>query len=186
MSSAGLLIRQITAHSTNYSRRVRDTTQAIVLHATDGHEGPTKAEDVAAMFSRPLPKSRSCTFVGDTDSVLQCVPPSLTAYHCGHTGNSRTEGVELCGFAKQTRAQWLDELSLPMLNRCARLVAQRCAANGIPPTFVDRVMLRSGYRGITTHLEVSHAWFESKHTDPGPHFPLAEFIEAVRLATVAL
>lgn len=157
-------------------------TQGVVLHATDGHEGPHKAEDVAAMFAGLLAKPRSCTFVADTDSVVQCVPPQLTAYHCGHTGNARFEGVELCGFAKQTRAEWLDALSLPMLNRAARLVASRCAALSIEPVFIDRAMIRAGHRGITTHAEIGYAFGESKHTDPGPHFPLRDFLDAVRAA----
>jgi hypothetical protein len=174
----------VTAHAANYKRQVRPITQAIVIHATDGHEGPRKAEDVAAMFARkPEPKrERSCTFVVDTDSIVQCVPPDLRAYHCGSTGNVRCEGVELCGFARQTREEWLDALSLPMLCLAARLVAERCRARDLPVEFVDRVGLRAGRRGITTHLEVSHAWQESRHTDPGPHFPLAEFIAAVKAA----
>lgn len=175
-----LFIKRRDAHPSNYSRqKVRTRTQAIVLHATDGHEGLSKAEDVSAMFARPLSEPRSCTFVVDTDSVVQCVPVQLVAWHCGHTGNATTEGVELCGLAKQSREDWLDELSLPMLCLAARLVAERCAMYGIPPVFVDAFGLRNRYRGITTHAEVSKAWNESNHTDPGKYFPLAEFIAAV-------
>lgn len=134
------------------------------------------------MFSKPLAKSRSCTFVVDTDSIVQCVPAHLTAYHCGHTGNMRFEGVEFCGRANQTREQWLDALSLPMLCLAARLLASRCAANSIEPVFVDRTGLRAGLRGITTHAEISYAFGESKHWDPGPAFPLREFLDAVRAA----
>lgn len=178
-----LVLRSVRAHAANYSRVIRKTTQAITLHATDGHEGPSKAEDVAAMFARvfsPPQKKRSCTFVVDTDTAVLCVPPHVTAWHCGETGNRLTEGVELCGRANQTREQWFDALSLPMLCIAARLVAQRCTVNQIEPVFVDRAGLRAGLRGITTHAEISAAWHESKHTDPGPNFPLREFVAAVR------
>jgi N-acetylmuramoyl-L-alanine amidase len=174
--------RRIDAHPTNYRKRTRELTQAIVLHATDGHEGPDKAEDVARMFAGVLAKPRSCHFVADSDSLVQCVPAMLTAWHCGHTGNMRCEGLELCGFARQTPAEWLDALSLPMLNLAARHVAERCRALSIAPVFVDRAGLRQGLRGITTHAEVSLAWQESTHTDPGRGFPLRAFIDAVRAA----
>lgn len=137
------------------------------------------------MFARLQAKPRSCHFVNDSNSLVQCVPPTLTAYHCGHTGNMRCEGLELCGFAKQTTAEWLDALSLPTLCIAARHVAKRCAIHGIEPTFVDYVGLRKGARGVTTHKEISLAWGESDHTDPGPHFPMPEFLRAVQLAMLS-
>lgn len=185
MPTGKIFIRQVAAYAANYSKRTRTATQCIVIHATDGHEGPSKAEDVGAMIAGPLAKPRSPHAAVDSNSVVQCVPWQLTAYHCGHTGNSLTEGIEICGFAKQTRAEWLDALSLPTLAIAARLVAMRCAANSIGPVFVDRTLIRSGHRGITTHAEISHAWGESNHTDPGPAFPLAEFMEAVRAAVMS-
>lgn len=154
-------------------------TQLIVVHATDGHEGTRKDDDVAAMFGSILVRPRSAHFVVDADSVTQCVPPTMTAWHCGTTGNARGEGIELCGRAKQSRAEWFDELSLRTLNIAARLIATRCVATGVPAVFVDSELIKDGYRGITTHAEVTKAWGESKHTDPGPHFPMHELVRAV-------
>ncbi len=182
VSAGALWLKKRHAHPSNYGRRVRPRTQFITLHCTDGHEGPQKDGDVAAMFAGILAKPRSCTYVVDTDSVTECVPPNLTAWHCGHTGNARSEGIELCGRANQTREQWFDALSLPMLNIAARLVAERCKVHSIPIRFVDSELLREGLRGITTHAEVSRAWGESRHTDPGPNFPMQEFIAAALAA----
>jgi hypothetical protein len=39
--------------------------------------------------------------------------------------------------------------------------------------------LRAHSPGVTTHAEISKAFRESVHYDPGPHFPIAEFMEAV-------
>jgi N-acetyl-anhydromuramyl-L-alanine amidase AmpD len=180
--AGSVLVKLRTAHPSNYSRRLRPRTQAIALHATDGHEGTRKDDDVAAMFAGPLAKPRSCTWVVDADSITRCVPPVMTAWHCGHTGNARCEGVELCGLAKQSRAEWFDEMSLRTLCIAARLVAMRCTEYEIDPVFVNAEQLRNGYRGITTHAEISLAWHESDHDDPGPHFPMDEFIAAVRAA----
>lgn len=183
VAASKVLIHTRLAHPTNYSQRPRAITQAIALHATDGHEGLSKDTDAAAMFAGILVKPRSCHYVVDADSVTQCVPAKMTAWHCGRTGNARTEGVELCGFAKQTREQWLDEMSLRTLCIAASVVAARCRENSLPIIFVNAAALVAGVRGITTHAEISKAWHETNHTDPGAGFPLADFIAAVQHAT---
>lgn len=179
------LVRRRYAHASNYSPQKRRRTIAIVVHATAGHEGPTKDDDVAAMFAKRFPpgqKARSCTFVVDSNSFVQCVPDDCIAWHCGATGNRLTEGVELCGQASQTRAQWFDAMSFPMLCLAARLIAWRCELYSIPVRFADAAMLRAGLPGITTHAEVSKAWRESNHTDPGPDFPMEDLLRAIRRA----
>jgi N-acetyl-anhydromuramyl-L-alanine amidase AmpD len=163
----------------NYARLVRTPT-VIVVHCTDGHEGTTKDTDVAAMFQDPkLDPNRSSGYVVDTNSVTQCVADQYVAWHCGHTGNMRGIGIELCGKASQTRAQWFDALSLPMLCIAARLCADLCREWSIPPRIVNARGLVAGEHGITTHAYVTDAWHESNHHDPGPGFPLASFVQAV-------
>lgn len=171
------------AHASNYSRAQRAVTQAITIHCTDGHEGFRDDDNAAAMFADPnLSPHRSAHYVVDADSVTRCVPDMLTAYHCGHTGNVRTIGVELCGRANQTREQWLDGPSLATLSIAARLVAYLCSVHRVPATVVNDLGLQSGNRGITTHAFVSAAWHESDHTDPGIGFPLSSFVVAVAKA----
>lgn len=166
----------------NYSRAIR-TPSLIVIHCTDGHEGVTKDTDVAAMFQDPkLDPKRSAHYVVDADSVTQCVADHYCAYHCAGTGNVRGIGVELCGRAAQSRPQWFDELSFPMLCIAARLVAELCVEWSIPPRIVNARGLVAGEHGITTHQFVSDAWHETKHTDPGPGFPLGAFVRAVDVA----
>jgi N-acetyl-anhydromuramyl-L-alanine amidase AmpD len=155
----------------------------IVLHSTEGYEGIKKADGVAAMFAAPIlppEKPRSSHYVIDTTSCIRCVPDLMTAWHCGHTGNAFGIGIELCGRADQTRAEWLDALSLPMLNIAARLIADLCREYQIPPVVVNDSHLRAGKSGITTHSFVSLAWKESSHHDPGPGFPLGAIVMAVR------
>lgn len=172
------------AHPRNYRRsKLPRDIQGIVMHCTDGHEGYRKDDDVAAMFQRNnLVKRRSCHYVVDSDSATCCVPDFSIAWHCGHTGNARFIGVELCGRARQTRAQWLDELSLPMLCIAARLVADLCLRHNVPAVYVDPEGLQLRRRGITTHEAIGAAWRQTTHTDPGPHFPLRAFVAAVAAA----
>jgi N-acetyl-anhydromuramyl-L-alanine amidase AmpD len=165
----------------NYSR-IRRVPLDIVLHCTDGCEGTNKDTDVAAMFASPLEKPRSSHYVVDADSVTRCVQDQQIAWHCGRTGNLIGIGIELCGSAKQTREQWLDVMSLATLQIAARLCADLCKTHGIPPTLVtDQGLLRK-VSGITTHDYVSRAWNETTHSDPGPGFPINDFVRAVAVA----
>lgn len=178
-----LAIKRVAAHQSNYSPLPRLQPRRIVLHCTDGHEGYRKDDDVAAMFSRPFEppqKPRSSHYVVDSDSCTRCVPDLMTAWHCGRTGNALSIGIELCGRGNQSRAEWLDSLSLPMLCIAARLVSDLCRMYEIPPLVVNDRGLRAGDPGITTHSFVSSAWHESDHHDPGPGFPLGSFVMAVR------
>jgi N-acetyl-anhydromuramyl-L-alanine amidase AmpD len=174
------------AHPHNFSTAKRIEVQCVVLHCTDGHEGFTKDDDCAAMFADAnLKPARSAGYVVDADSVCQCVADMQIAYHCGHTGNQRGIGIELCGLANQTDAQWHDDVSLKTLGIAAKLVADLCRRYTLPVHFVNAAGLRAGASGITTHAEVSAAWHESNHSDPGIGFPILEFIAAVVTATFA-
>lgn len=156
----------------------------IVIHCTAGAEGRKKAEDVAEMF-RTLSigdKKRSAHAVIDTDSIVQCVPWDSEAWAAGEQGNKRGEHFEFTGQSTQTTDEWYDALSLPMLQLGARLIADRCAARGLPPVFVPAEKLKLYEPGITTHCELTKAFGESTHTDPGPGFPMDHFVRAVQEA----
>lgn len=170
--------RLAAAH--NFGSKQRLVTQGIVLHSTEGRAGTSQANNVAAMFADPtLSPRRSAHYIVDAANVIRCVPDMLTAWHCGRTGNAGLIGVELCGTAAQTRAQWLSGDSFATLCNAAWLVATLCGTHRIPAVAVNDRGLVSGSRGITTHAYVSRAWRETTHTDPGEAFPLAAFVAAV-------
>lgn len=182
VAASGIQVRRKPAHARNYGH-IERVPRFIVVHCTDGHEGPTKDGDVAAMFADPnLLTRRSAHYVVDTDSVTQCVDDKLEAWHCGRTGNHRGIGIELCGRADQSYGQWHDSLSLPMLSIAARLIAELCKRYSIPAVYLTSPDLRADRAGITTHASVSLAWGESSHTDPGPGFPMVKLVNAVRTA----
>ncbi|HET8939209.1 MAG TPA: peptidoglycan recognition family protein [Polyangiales bacterium] len=158
----------------------------VVVHATHGAEGLGKARQGARELADLPPdaaahKRRSAHAFVDTGAIVQCVPWECEAWHCGRTGNRYGEGIELCGRADQTLEQWLDAKSLPMLALAARLVRWRCDANKLPLKWLTAPELQSFQRGITSHAEVSRAFRESSHWDPGPHFPIEAFVSAVQL-----
>lgn len=178
---AACSVTQHRAHATNFSPKLRNAkdVQAITLHATHGIEGPQAAFATAQRFAERLDRPVSAHYVIDSANVFCCVPDLLTAWHCGHHGNLLTIGLELCGSADQSRAQWLDAASVATLGLAARLCVTLCLRYGLPPAVVTPTGLRAGERGITTHAMVSQAWHESDHYDPGPGFPLGDFIVAV-------
>ena len=178
-----LIIKQLPAALSNYSRVVR-TPLNLVLHATDGHEGVTQDTDGATEISKPLPKGheKSFHYIVDGDSVTQCVEDQYVAWHASRRGNAVGIGIEMCGRATQTREQWLDPISLATIQITARLCADLCAKHSIPAVLVEADGLLQEKKGITTHNFVSKAFKQSDHYDPGPNFPLDEFIAAVKAA----
>jgi N-acetyl-anhydromuramyl-L-alanine amidase AmpD len=182
---APLRIRAQPADPANYSRARREP-RLIVLHSTEGREGDGATDaNVAAGIARPKPAGQRTSFhyVVDADSATRCVPDTLTAWHCGKTGNQLGIGIELCGSAKQTRDQWLDDASRRTLGIAARLVADLCREHRIPLRYLSAFDLNHlSPWGITTHAAISEAWRESTHWDPGPDFPIDLFMAAVNAA----
>lgn len=158
----------------------------IVIHATHGAEGTQAAEAGARELQAIPPKAqggvpRSAHLLIDTDSVVQCVPFESEAYHCGGTGNMLGEGIELCGRADQTLAQWLDAKSLPMLELAAHVLRWRSDMLFVPLIYRNAVDLVNRIPGVTTHADVAKAFpHETNHWDPGPDFPMGELLEAAR------
>lgn len=177
-----LVVKNIPADLSNYSRVVRIPT-VIVIHCTDGCEGSQKDTDEAVEISKPN-KGKSFHYAVDADSVTQCVKDEYTAWHARGHGNAIGIGIEICGQANQSRAEWFDAISLATLNNAARLCARLCHAWNIPAKVVNDRGLLNGESGITTHQFVSSAWKQSNHYDPGPGFPLGAFVQAVVTALV--
>ena len=117
----------------------------------------------------------------DADSATQSVLETDIANHAPGV-NPISIGIELCGRARQTAAEWDDGYSRLMLARAAKLTAAICRRWGIPVQFVSPSGLVAGVPGITTHASVSEAFKRSTHHDPGPHFPFGRFLEMVKIS----
>lgn len=165
----------------NWSRDVpAQKKTVIVLHSMEYPESSTSAEWCAQFFAGkqgPAPRA-SAHFCIDDDSVVCCVPADRIAWHAPGA-NAFGIGIEHAGYARQSRAQWLDDYSLRMLSLSAQLTAWLCARFSIPVQFVVADHLARGGRGITTHAEVTKAFGKSTHTDPGPFFPVGDYLRFV-------
>ena len=152
----------------------------VVMHTMEIAERKDAAEICARWFASPVSRV-SAHYCVDADTIVQCVREKDIAWHA-RGGNTGSIGVELAGFARQTRKDWADAYSNAVLGRAAALVADVCRRRAIPARWLVADDLRTGRHGITGHAEVSRAYRKSDHWDPGPAFPVERFLGLVRAA----
>lgn len=149
----------------------------IVMHDAEYPEKMTGAEDIAAYFARGTKKA-SAHYAVDVDSIVQCVHDYDTAFHA--PPNQYSIGIELMGYAKQVFEEWLDNYGIKMLrDQAAPLVRGLCLKHSVPMRWLNVDDLKAGRRGITSHWNVSLAFGQSTHTDPGGGFPVTQFMDWV-------
>lgn len=157
----------------------------VVVHDMEYFETPDGAEWCAMFFAGVNAPRASAHFSVDVNSIVQSVREDDVAWHA-KGANHNGIGVEHAGYARQSRAEWLDEYSRAELALSAKLVARLCRTYGIPVKWLDADALRAGGgRGITGHWQVTQA-FGGTHYDPGPNFPVDEYLAMVSSALTAL
>ncbi len=162
--------------------------QYVVIHATDNTEGPSSAE-AGASWDKRRTDGTSTHILVDSDSAVREVQDADRAHHARYHGNEIGLGVEICGYASQTAAQWDDDVSRATLQIAAREVAQMCRDHGLPPVRLSVAEVRAAYyapdgqrpKGICGHIDVTRAYPEDNgtHTDPGSGFPWDRFLAMV-------
>ena len=151
----------------------------IVIHAMEAPEATKTAENVASFFQHPE-KPVSAHLCIDNDSIVQCVLDNDVAF-AAPGANSDGVHLELAGFSKQTREQWLDAFGLLLLEQAAEAAAQYSLKFDIPVKHLsNNELANKSNKGIVGHVQVSEVFRKSNHTDPGPGFPWDFFIERVR------
>ena len=156
----------------------------LVLHSTEGYEGPGRAIACARWLAKPKKRGRrsSAHYILDGRDIVHLVHDDAEAWHAGTTANKHGIGIELCGSARQTREQWLDAQSAPMLIHAAMLIRALADRHAIPLNVACAQDLKQFRRGVTTHADVTMAFGETTHWDPGPSFPMMDLIIAARRA----
>jgi len=155
----------------------------IVIHTMEAPERAGTARAVAQWFAGPDAPEASAHYCIDASEIIQCVPEDVVAW--GAPGANR-KGIHLehAGYAGQSAAAWDDEYSRAVLALSAELAADIASRHQIPIVRLTVDQLRAGARGFCGHAEVSKA-FPGKnpkldHTDPGPGFPWAWYLDLVR------
>lgn len=161
----------------------------VVIHSAENAETNQGAESlmilgaggvVVRMPDGSLKEVKSSWhYAVDSNSITQSVLENDIAYHAPGA-NGRGIGIELCGWARQSPEEWMDDFSIKTLELAAWLTAGICIRHRLPADPLDKLGLLMGKKGITTHNAVSEAYKRSSHWDPGPHFPMGHFIDRVR------
>lgn len=154
----------------------------IVIHDMEAGENSARAESTAAYFANPGDgRSVSAHYCVDNDSVIQCVKLADVAWTVGNTpGNNRGINWELAGFARQTKEEWLDAFGIAMFTQMAKYVQRDAVTYKIPLEKRSVSELKAFKPGITSHNDLRLAFGKTTHTDPGPNFPWAEFMDIIR------
>jgi hypothetical protein len=136
---------------------VRETTQVVVIHATDN---TANAAGEAAYASRRTDNVSTHFFV-DEQQIIQAVPLSDVAYGCLHEGNHRSVQFELCGLS--------NHLSDATMRRAAPYVRRIADRYGLPLVHLSPQQVAAGVKGICGHDTITAAFPQDHgtHTDPG-------------------
>lgn len=149
----------------------------IVVHTMESPEKTGAARGSATWHASGNTIGSAHVHVDDKETI-RGVPDDQRAN--GAAGaNSQGLHVEIAGQAGQSAADWHDAFSQAALERAAHVVAAWCVRFSIPAKKVESADIRSGKSGITGHVNVSEAYGQSTHWDPGPNFPWDEFLARV-------
>lgn len=136
----------------------------LVLHTA---EGATDEKNLGNYFAGTTAGS-SHAGIGQDGGYASYVNYADTAW-CAPPLNEEGEHLEMCGFAKWSRNEWLSGKGQKIIETTAKWIAWRCSVRKIPIRFVARPT--KGTSGVTGHVQVNQVWQKSDHWDPGPGFP---------------
>jgi N-acetylmuramoyl-L-alanine amidase-like protein len=157
----------------------------VAIHTNEGNNPPhlypdRTAENLRDWLNREIAAKRYKSYhaIGDDDSIAEHCPEVAASWSM-RSGNLRSLNFCLTGWARWSRAEWLEHS--PMLMQAAGWVRQKCHKYGIPMTKINGRDIRAGQWGICGHKDWTESDLDdSDHTDPGPNFPWDYFIALVR------
>ena len=165
---------------------IKDPPAFIVVHSTEGPMSDGNARALASWFARSPANGgpgTSATDIFDPIEGIRMLDSHTTPYHCGPYGNPRGTGSEHCGSVKLTKEQWLSDRAKAMLDRSARRNAQLAHERGWTLAQCRWLTVSEVARfvpGFCTHNDIRLALGGTTHSDPGPNFPYAWYMERVR------
>lgn len=148
----------------------------VVIHTAEIAPAPGAAAAVAGYFHRGE-REVSAHVVVDDGNAWGCVGDDDIAFHA--PPNPRSLGIELATRSSSSPATWANPYHTAMLANAAQIVGAWCRLYHLPVRLLTVTGLRNGERGVCGHVHVSAAFGQTNHTDPGPAFPWARFMQLV-------
>lgn len=117
-------------------------------------------------------------YVVDPGEIIQCADETVVCWHA--PPNHGSVGIELTDPQGGPDSRWQDADHQEMLHRAAELVVDISSRwDNVPLEHVNSQNLLGGAHGIPGHVDVSYAWHQSDHSDPGVGFPWSDFMGMV-------
>lgn len=163
----------------NFSSRNGTAISLIAVHTNEGPNAPgdegrdRSAENLAKWMDG---QQVSYHKVIDDDSVVNYVADQHKAWAL-RNGNPRSLNVCLTGYARQTRAEWLQHDR--QLRLAADVVRAWCDRYGIPKVKLSSAAVGADRSGVCGHLNWTEGKRDGSHSDPGPEFPWDVFMRYV-------
>ncbi len=158
------LAERAKAHPDNFGARRGTKVDLVIVHVTEG-----SAKSALAWFADARAKSSAHYLVTKAGVVWEIVHEDDCAWHAGNVEyNRRSVGIECEGLCDRP-----DTFTPAMIEALVRLVGAVCDRHGIPR---DREHV-IGHNEVPNPKDPSKKGGANGHTDPGPHFPWALFME---------
>lgn len=149
----------------------------IVIHCTAGADAKG-ATGTARYFQDPN-ATGSAHYVVDPNATVQCAYDAVVCWHA--PPNTHSLGIEICcSLANDGKGHWQLASHVTMMQHTATLVAVKCIEHKVPAVKLSVADLLAGKHGICGHVDVSNAFHQSTHTDPGHYFPWSQFMAMVQ------
>lgn len=139
-----------------------------VFHTTENNDS-TPPENVAAWQQNRANNSSYNVLVGTNGRSVRSNDDNYIPWAAGTTGNRIGIHASAVGRAARSREDWLKFPA--QLETLAKWAADLNARYGIPLKWLTAAQVRAGERGFCGHAEISAAFGEVDHTDPGRGFP---------------
>lgn len=168
-------------HKDRYSTSgVQTRKNGVVVHDSESGDGsgPVLIELLKRPGDRQLPGTNPPRFYGSgyaavTDGnggYIEIADATAGPYHAPPL-NKTWWSICIPGRASQTHDEWLDQLSYNHIRGVAKYIVDKSKIDGFPLHKLDSHGLLAGDRGYCGHADVSNAWGQTDHTDPGRNFP---------------
>lgn len=158
----------------------------IVVHCTAGGSDEGSARGTARYF-RMESATGSAHAITDANELVVCAFDQVVCWHA--PPNTHSLGIEIeCSLSNGGKGHWVLDSHQKKMRRAAKWVAEKCKLHGIPvrKLTVPQLVANPDIEGICGHVDVSLAFKQSSHTDPGPYFPWAQFMNYVQAEYDAL